>query len=93
MNEEWNVDTARKIYGLENYVRESVIDIDEEGYLVIKIGDNNLRIKEIMDKYNFDVAYIRILPAIKKAMDLVYNSYLTVSEAVGYKGKLIPVFP
>jgi arginine decarboxylase len=93
MNEEWNVNTARKTYGLENYVRESLIDIDEEGYLVIKIGDNTLRIKEIMDKYNFDVAYIRILPAIRSSMDLVYNSYLTVSEAIGYKGKLIPVFP
>ncbi|MEM0100517.1 MAG: decarboxylase, partial [Desulfurococcaceae archaeon] len=93
MNDDWNVNIARKIYGIENYMRESVIDIDEEGYLVIKIFDKTIRVKELMDKYNFDIAYIRVMPAIERSMNLVYNSFTMVRDTLGYKGNLIPVFP
>lgn len=89
----WNIDIARKIYGIENYIRKKFIDIDNEGYLVINIGENSLRVKEIMDRYNLDVAYIRILPAIKYTMDTVYEAYKLVSSLMDYHGDLIPVYP
>lgn len=93
MSSEWTVNIARKIYGLENYAREDIIDVDEEGFLVIKLGDEELRVKKLMDEHNLDIAYIRVLPAIKKSMDLVYESYRAVNEVIGYGKKLIPVYP
>lgn len=93
MSSEWSIELARKVYGIENYVRQSIIDIDDEGYLVIKIGDEKIRIKELMDHYGLDIAYIRVLPAIRKAMELVYYSYKNIAETYGYKGGFIPVFP
>ena len=93
MNKDWSIDIARKLYGIENYVRGDVITIDEEGYLIINLHGEKLRINEIMNKYNLDIAYFRILPLIKKSMDLVYNSFKLVSDSIGFNKKLIPVFP
>jgi arginine decarboxylase len=93
MKEAWSIQIARKVYGLENYARSNLIDIDEEGYLVINIDGRKFRIKELMDNFKLDVAYIRILPALRKSMELVYEAYKTISELIGYSGGLQPVFP
>jgi arginine decarboxylase len=93
MSESWNINIAKHVYGIENYVRREVIDIDREGYLVIKVGGRNIRVKELMDQYRLDVAYIRVLPSIKASMDLVYSSYQIVSSALSYSGGIKPVFP
>ncbi|MEM1529105.1 MAG: decarboxylase [Desulfurococcaceae archaeon] len=93
MSSEWTIDIARKVYGLENYARRDIIDVDEEGFLVIKLNEEKLRVKNLMDKYNLDIAYIRILPAIKKSMDTVYESYRAVAEVIGYDKNPILVYP
>jgi arginine decarboxylase len=91
--ESWSREIARIIYGLENSVRGNVLDIDEEGFLVIRIKDNVLRVKDLMEKNKLDVAYIRILPLIERAMETVYEAFKTVIELTGYKGTLNPVYP
>lgn len=90
---DWNLTIARVVYGLSNYVRESVLDVDEEGYLVIKLSNGQIRVKDLMDRNNLDIAYIRVLPAIKKSMDMVYESYKAIAEALGYEKSLVPVYP
>lgn len=87
------VELAKKLYGLENYVRGDVITVDQEGYLVINIGNSKIKIKELLDSLKLDIAYIRVLPLIERAMKLVYKAYKYASEAVGYKGTLIPLYP
>jgi arginine decarboxylase len=91
--EEWSREIARLVYGLEHSVRGDVIDIDEEGYLVIKIGGRVLRIVDLVKQHGFDIAYIRVLPLIEKSMRLVYETFREVMEACGYKGSLVPVYP
>jgi len=89
----WSREIARVIYGLENSVRGDVLDIDEEGYLVIKIKDSVLRVKDLMEKNKLDVAYIRILPLIERAMEAVHDAFKTVMELTGYRGSLNLVYP
>ncbi len=93
MDSNWNINIARKIYGLENYVRESYINVDEEGYLYINVNNKKIRVKELMDNLKLDIAYIRILPAIGKTMDMVYTAFKTIAEGLGYTGGFQPVFP
>lgn len=93
MNGDWNIEIARKIYGIENYVRDNIIDIDSEGYLVIKIGGEIIRVRDVIERYKTDIAYIRVLPMIEKAMDLVHGSFKVISESLNYQGKFIPVYP
>ncbi|MEM4717297.1 MAG: decarboxylase [Desulfurococcaceae archaeon] len=93
MSRDWNIEIARKIYGIENYVRDTVIDIDSEGYLVIRLGGEVIRIKELIERYKTDIAYIRVLPMIEKAMDLVYSAFKLVSESLDFHGRFTPVYP
>ena len=92
-SETWSRDIARAVYGLEHSIRGGVVDVDEEGYLVIKLGDHSFRVKDLMKQFGLDVAYIRILPLIKRAMTLVYETYSELIKATGYKGSLLPVYP
>jgi arginine decarboxylase len=91
--ESWSREIARVIYGLENSVRGDVLDIDEEGYLVIRIKDSVLRVKDLMEKNKLDVAYIRILPLIERAMEVVHEAFKTVIRLTGYRGSLNSVYP
>lgn len=93
MHREWNIDIARKIYGLKHSLREDFINVDEDGNLYVKVGNEKIVIKELMEKYNLDIAYIRVLPLIEKSMRLVYETFSTLSQLHGYRGRFQPVFP
>jgi len=92
-SETWSREIARVIYGLEHCIRGDVIDIDEEGYLVIRIKNQEFRVRDLVKHYNFDVAYIRILPLIERAMTLVYDTFRELISATNYRGSFIPVYP
>ena len=87
------MEAATRLYGIENYVREGFIRIDDDGYLVIVVNGEKIRIKEIMDSAGLDVAYIRVLPLIEKAMSIVYESFEKLSKELGYRGALVPLYP
>jgi len=89
----WGIDIARKVYGLENYARESVVDVDEEGFLSICLEGLKIKVKDLMDSFNLSRAYIRILPAIRRSMDLVINAYKIAAELMNYNGGIIPIYP
>lgn len=84
---------ARRLYGLEHYIRGDTIVIDEEGYLVIRLRDKTIRISELMNNYKLDVAYIRIMPLIENSMKIVYEAFEKVSKTLGFKGTLRPLYP
>lgn len=90
---EWSLDVARELWGLNHSIRGDTITVDDEGYLAISIGGSSVRIKDVMEKYGFDVAYIRVLPLIGKAMRLVYETFTELARIHGFKGGLQPVFP
>ncbi|MGC8982171.1 MAG: decarboxylase [Desulfurococcaceae archaeon] len=87
------LEAATRLYGIENYVRGGFIRIDDDGYLVIVVNGEKIRIKEIMDSAGLDVAYIRVLPLIEKAMSIVYESFEKLSKELGYRGALVPLYP
>ncbi|MEM1627678.1 MAG: decarboxylase [Desulfurococcaceae archaeon] len=89
----WDVEISRELYGIRHSIRGDVIDIDGDGYLVVKLGDKDIRVKDIMDKHGFDIAYIRILPLIDKSMKLVHETFTTLARVHGFKGGFIPVYP
>ncbi len=92
-SETWSRDIARRVYGLEHSIRGDVLDIDENGYLVIRLGDRSLRVRDLVKQFGFDLTYIRILPLISRAMMLVYETFNELIKATGYKGLLLPVYP
>ncbi|MEM4224736.1 MAG: hypothetical protein QXX93_02120, partial [Desulfurococcaceae archaeon] len=57
-------EVAKKLYGLEHYIRGDTLTVDDNGYLVIKLGNKVIRINDLMDTLKLDIAYIRILPLI-----------------------------
>lgn len=93
MHREWSIDVARRLYGLKHSLREEFINVDEDGYLYVRIGDEKIVVKELMEKFNLDIAYIRVLPLIEKSMRLVYETFNTLSQLHRYRGKFQPVFP
>ncbi|QOR94013.1 decarboxylase [Thermosphaera chiliense] len=90
---EWSVEVSKQLYGLEHSIRGEYLTIDETGALVLKIGDESVRIIDLMKKYGFETAYIRFLPAIKSTMKKVFETFKTLSQIHGYTGKFQPVFP
>ncbi|MGC9012435.1 decarboxylase [Thermogladius sp.] len=90
---EWSVELARELYGLNNYMRQEFIDVDDEGFLVVKVNGYRARLLDLMKKYGLSNAYVRVLPAIRWAMDQVVRAYLEASEEAQYRGRLIPVYP
>ncbi|MEM4369842.1 MAG: decarboxylase [Desulfurococcaceae archaeon] len=86
-------EVAKKLYGLEHYIRGDTLTVDDNGYLVIKLGNKVIRINDLMDTLKLDIAYIRILPLIEKTMNLVFTAFNHVSELLGFKGTLRPVYP
>lgn len=93
MSKDWSVDLAKKVFGIDNYIREEFLTIDSDGHLAIVLNGYKIKLKELMDKYQLDVAYIRILPAIMKAMQMVHEAFQLASKALGFNGHLVPVFP
>lgn len=90
---EWSIELSRKLYGLEHSIRGDVIDVDEDGYLVIKLAGEAIRVNDLMEKYKLDIAYIRVLPLIKRAMELIYEAFHTLAQLHGFRGQFLPVFP
>lgn len=89
----WSVELSRKLYGLEHSIRGDIIDVDEDGYLVIKLAGESIRVNNLMEKYRLDVAYIRVLPLIERAMELIHSAFHTLAQLHEFKGQFIPVFP
>jgi len=51
MDSNWNINIARKIYGLENYVRESYINVDEEVIYILNVNNKKIRVKELNGQF------------------------------------------
>jgi len=92
-SEEWSIDVSKRLWGLEHSVRGDVITVDNEGYLTISLGEHSIRIRDLMTVNKLDIAYVRILPLIDKAMKLVYEAFRELAKIHGFKGPLQPVFP
>ena len=90
---EWGIGLSRELYGLNNYMRQEFIDVDDEGFLVVKVNGSSIRVVDLMKKYGLSNAYVRVLPAIRWAMDQVVKSYHEACERNNYNGRLIPVYP
>jgi len=90
---EWSIEVSKQLYGLEHSIRGEYLTVDETGSLVLKVGEESIRIIDLMKKYGLETAYIRFLPAIKSAMRRVFDTYKTLSQVHGYTGKFQPVFP
>ncbi|MEM4487279.1 MAG: decarboxylase [Desulfurococcaceae archaeon] len=84
---------SRRIYGIENYARGEILAVDNEGYLALVLNGHKIRLKEIMDMHNLDVAYIRVLPAIKRSMAITHEAFKLVSNAMNFHGRFTPIFP
>ncbi|WP_042667483.1 decarboxylase [Desulfurococcus amylolyticus] len=91
--EEWDINVAKELWGLNHSIRGSIITVDEEGYLVISLGEQKIRVKNLLEKHGFDVAYIRVLPLIERAIRTVYEAFTELAKVHGFKGSLQPVFP
>lgn len=92
-NDDWGLDTARELWGLNHEIRGEVITVDSDGYLIINLNGYSIRVKDLVEERGFDVAYIRILPLIEKAMEKVYETFKELSKVYGFKGVLQPVYP
>jgi len=92
-SEEWSIDVAKRLWGLEHGIRGDVITVDNEGYLTISLGEHSIRIRDLMTVNKLDIAYVRVLPLIDKAMKLVYEAFRELAKIHGFKGLLQPVFP
>ncbi|WP_440059291.1 decarboxylase [Thermogladius sp. 4427co] len=89
----WEIELSRELYGINHYIRRNFIDIDDEGFLVIKLKGDRLRIVDLMKKYGLTNAYIRIIPVIRWIMDQVVKEFQVASTKYSYRGRLIPVYP
>jgi arginine decarboxylase len=91
--EEWDINVAKELWGLNHSIRGSIITVDEEGYLVISLGEQKIRVKNLLEEHGFDVAYIRVLPLIERTMRTVYEAFTELAKVHDFKGGLQPVFP
>jgi len=92
-SEEWSIDVAKRLWGLEHSIRGDVITVDNEGYLTISLGERSIRIRDLMTVNKLDIAYVRVLPLIDKAMKFIYEAFRELAKIHGFKGPLQPVFP
>ncbi|MEM1705769.1 MAG: decarboxylase [Thermosphaera sp.] len=89
----WNIDIAKKLYGIEHSIRGEFLTVDDTGSLVFRIGEHTLSIKDLMKRHGFEVAYFRFLPAIKISMKKVFETFKTLAQVHGYTGRFQPIFP
>ncbi len=89
----WSISDSKKLYNIDGPLKSSFFDVDEKGYLVLKIDGEKIRVYDLLTKYQLDGAYIRVLPWIKKLMDRVYETYMFAFKKYGYRGDFQPVYP
>ncbi|MET1160486.1 MAG: arginine decarboxylase [Thermoprotei archaeon] len=89
----WSIDDSRRLYGINGALKRRFLDIDDDGYFVIRVGNHSIRVKELLEKHGLVGAYIRVLPYIRYLMDRVYSVFTKTLKEYGYRGGFTPVYP
>jgi len=90
---DWSIEDSRKLYNIDGLFKSRYYSIDEQGYLLLRIGDRWIRLYDLVHGYNLESAYIRVLPWIKELMDEVCSIFNQYIKKYGYSGGFIPVYP
>ncbi|MCD6301263.1 MAG: arginine decarboxylase, partial [Staphylothermus sp.] len=89
----WGREIARSLYGLTGDIRIKYLDINDKGHLVLKIGEHEIDLYELMKKYNFPGVHLRILSLIRIMMDRVVEAFNNAMKKHNSKLGFIPIYP
>ncbi len=89
----WGKEIARNLYGLSGDMRIQYLDISDEGHLILKVGNHEIDLYDLMTKNDLPGAHIRILPLIRKMMDQVVEAFIRAMKKHNSKLGFIPIYP
>jgi len=90
---QWSKHYSKKLYGIDRGLKKDFIDIDDEGFLVLKLDGKVVNLYKLMVENNLSGAYVRIPYLIRKQMDRVVEVYRKIASKYGYVSNMIPVYP
>ncbi|UCE09580.1 MAG: hypothetical protein JSW61_11490 [Candidatus Thorarchaeota archaeon] len=98
---EWSIEKARKVYGIgRNDLR--FLDIDDDGYLLLKIGEHSISFEEIIRRIhskNFEYdGYttsftLRVPQLIISQMNRLKSAFDKARNDLDYPGEFLAVYP
>lgn len=89
----WNLDTSKKLYGLEYGFHREFLDVNDRGHLVVRVNGREIDLYDLVRGKNVSSAYVRILPLIRSFMDLVVDAFNDAVERQRYGGGVYYVYP